>query len=132
MTKLLDDLTEVVRLYREVENKPDMVLEKMAFLSRAGDLVRTHAAEIERNARDAERIRLECEQEFLRDWLMFIDTPDPVCCGDPQVGAEYGGMQEMVCCGCPELMDIELKQVSDAMNKRLSEIDTAMREGGGE
>lgn len=33
------------------------------------------------------------------------------CCGSPQVGAEYMGQQELVCCGCPEPALLNAEQI---------------------
>ena len=74
--------------------------------------------------------KLEAEQEFLRDWLQYIDSPNPVCCGNSVVGAEYGGMQEMVCCGCPDADYVDLTDVVTAMNARLRQVDAALANVG--
>jgi hypothetical protein len=74
-----------------------------------------------------DRAKLEAEQEFLRDWLQFIAyAGGQSCCGHPVVGAQYGGMQEMICCGNPNMDPVDLSDVEAAMNKRLNEVDTAL------
>jgi hypothetical protein len=52
-----EDLAEVVRLIESVDGKEGMVLEKMHILSQAGLFIRTHHADIQRNAEDAARYR---------------------------------------------------------------------------
>lgn len=40
----------------------------------------------------------------IEPWLRALLWDEHLeCCGRPVVGAEYGGMQEQVCCGCAEL-----------------------------
>lgn len=38
-----------------------------------------------------------------REGTILADTRVQVCCGQPCVGAEYMGQQEMVCCGNPDM-----------------------------
>lgn len=60
MTKLLDDLAEFAQLQKERESMeygPDRAQAYEACLSKAFHLLDEHAAEIERNAMDAERYR---------------------------------------------------------------------------
>lgn len=38
-----------------------------------------------------------------REGSIVADTREQACCGQPCVGAEYMGQQEMICCGNPEV-----------------------------
>ena len=38
-----------------------------------------------------------------REGTILADTREQSCCGQPCVGAEYMGQQEMVCCGNPDM-----------------------------
>jgi hypothetical protein len=43
------------------------------------------------------------------------------CCGRPEVGAQYGGMQEQVCCGCPEPALLTDSQIVASLRAMLPE-----------
>jgi hypothetical protein len=45
--------------------------------------------------------------------LLWNDYPE--CCGNPEVGAEYMGQREMICCGCPEPALLNDKQIVAAL-----------------
>jgi hypothetical protein len=55
---MLEDLREVVRLLDAAQGaREDMCLERLRAISSCGLFIRTHAAQIEQDARDAEQLR---------------------------------------------------------------------------
>lgn len=41
--------------------------------------------------------------ELLRKVRSLLWDEHPECCGRPVIGAQYGGQQEQLCCGVPEM-----------------------------
>lgn len=48
----------------------------------------------------------------------------PECCGRPEVGASYGGQQEQVCCGCPEMALLNDAQIVSSLRAMFPESGT--------
>jgi hypothetical protein len=57
-------------------------------------------------------------EEFVR-MLLWDDFPGE-CCGQPVVGAEYMGQQEMLCCGNPEAARLTDAQIVAALRERFT------------
>jgi hypothetical protein len=57
-------------------------------------------------------------ESFVR--MLLWDT-FPECCGNPVVGAEYMGSQEMVCCGNPEPAELNDAQIVASLRQRFPE-----------
>lgn len=58
------------------------------------------------------------DSEFIHE-LLWGEYPE--CCGNPVVGAEYMGQEEMVCCGCPEPSQLSDAQIVAALRERFPE-----------
>jgi hypothetical protein len=54
------------------------------------------------DAYDRKCLAIAVYKMALDDAAQACDGMALECCGSPQVGAEYMGQQEIICCGCPE------------------------------
>jgi hypothetical protein len=70
-------------------------------------------------ARQAIRAIVSPDAEHFVRMLLWDEFPE--CCGNPTVGAEYMGVQEQVCCGCPEGALLSNAQIVASLRERFPE-----------